>query len=50
MDNFIANVCAEIEADKLVELQQELASFSLRMPENTALLCFGIQKLLAIFS
>jgi hypothetical protein len=50
MDNFIAQVCADIEVDKLVELQHELASFSLRMPENTALLCIGIQKLLAYFS
>jgi hypothetical protein len=46
MDNYLANVYAELGYEKIIQLQEELYAFSLRLPENTALLCLGIQKLI----
>ena len=50
MNTLTANVCAELGYEKLIQLQEEMIGLSLRMPENTALLCTGFQKLLAYFS
>lgn len=46
MNTFLANVYAELGYEKLIQLQEELHAFSLRLPENCALLCIGIQKLM----
>lgn len=45
MNNFLATLYAELGYEKLIQLQYELNCFSLRMPENAAIICVGIQKL-----